>query len=158
MSSAGMWTFSTLYAPRVRFDGACGSVWHAWVMCGRRIYVGREKLRFTRRNVRPRVTRLRACTTEGFCIFASFVLACTSVVDGPTYASVLCVTRTHGLHVYAPRCSVFIVTIKSPNHGGPSHQIQSSRAVSHKILLWLGASLQCRRDFVRPESIPCAPV
>ena len=113
MSSAGMWTFSTLYAPRVRFDGACGSVWHAWVMCGRRIYVGREKLRFTRRNVRPRVTRLRACTTEGFCIFASFVLACTSVVDGPTYASVLCVTRTHGLHVYAPRRSVFKVTIQS---------------------------------------------
>ena len=28
-------------------------------MCGRRIYVGREKLRFTRRNVRPRVTRLQ---------------------------------------------------------------------------------------------------
>ena len=28
----------------------------------------------------------------------------------------------------------------------------------NKILLWLGASLQCRRDFVRPESIPCAPV
>ena len=28
----------------------------------------------------------------------------------------------------------------------------------NKILLWLGASLQFRRDFVRPEFIPCAPV